>query len=72
MYEKFVRLLKVKGLTAYAVSKKTGIPQSTFSDWKKGKSAPKLDKLVKIADSLGITLEELIKEEVDTETEVGE
>lgn len=66
MYKNFVNLLSKKGLTPYAVSKVTGIPQSTFSDWKKGKSSPKLDKLIKIADFLEVPLEELIKEEIKT------
>jgi transcriptional regulator with XRE-family HTH domain len=64
LYQKFTVLSKKRGLSAYAVSKITGIPQSTFSDWKKGKSSPKLDKLMKIADCLGVTLDEFIKEEV--------
>jgi transcriptional regulator with XRE-family HTH domain len=63
MYAKFDKILRKKGITAYAVSKGTGIPGSTFSDWKSGKSSPKVDKLIKIADYLGIELEELIREQ---------
>lgn len=50
MYSKFEELLTQEGVTAYAVSKATGIPSSTFSDWKSGKSKPKIKKLQKIAD----------------------
>lgn len=66
MYANFDRIRKQRGLSAYAVSKSTGIPQSTFSDWKKGKSSPKVEKLIKIAECLGVSLEELIKEGVKT------
>lgn len=54
MYDKFEKLLFDKKITAYQVSKETGILQSTFSDWKSGRSRPKVDKLMKIADYFGV------------------
>ena len=54
MYEKFKQLLEKRGITAYRVAKDTGIPQTTFCDWKAGKSSPKADKLIKIAEYLGV------------------
>lgn len=50
MYEKFARLLQEKGVIPYRVHKETGVSQSTLSDWKNGKSIPKIDKLQLIAD----------------------
>ncbi len=50
MYSKFLFLLKSKGVTPYKVSKETGISQVTLSDWKNGRSNPKIDKLQKIAN----------------------
>lgn len=50
MYEIFEKMCKEKGLTPYKVSQLTGIGRSTLSDWKKGKSTPKADKLAKIAE----------------------
>lgn len=60
MYDIFVRLLEQSGKKASDVSKATGIPSSTFSDWKKGKSSPKTEKLQKIADYFGVTLKYLM------------
>lgn len=60
MYEILGKLLKKYGVTAYRVSKETGVPQSTLSDWKRGISTPKQDKLKKIADYFGVTLEYLM------------
>lgn len=60
MYHIFKKLIDSKGITAYRVSKGTGIAEATLSDWKNGKSTPKVDKLRKIADYLGVTLNELI------------
>jgi transcriptional regulator with XRE-family HTH domain len=56
MYSKFEELLNEKGVTAYAVAKATGIPSSTFSDWKSGKSKPKIEKLQKIADFFNVSV----------------
>lgn len=57
MYGRFEQMLQEKGLTAYKVSKATGIAQATFSDWKNGKSVPKLNKMIKIAEFLEVPLE---------------
>lgn len=54
MYEKFAELLHQKGITPYRVFKETGVSQTTLSDWKNGKSVPKIDKLQKIADYLEV------------------
>jgi transcriptional regulator with XRE-family HTH domain len=64
LYKDFEALLKDKNITPYKVSKETGIATSTLTEWKKGTYTPKVDKLMKIADYLGVALEELIKEEV--------
>lgn len=47
MYEIFSKLLQEHGVTPYKVSKETGVSQSTLSDWKRGVSTPKIDKLQK-------------------------
>lgn len=59
MYEIFVELLQNKGVSAYQVCKSTGIAGATISDWKKGKSTPKQDKLKKIADYFEVSLDYL-------------
>ena len=63
MYEIFAKLLEERGVTAYKVSKATGIAGSTFSDWKSGRSTPKQDKLQKIADYFGVSVDYLNGEE---------
>ena len=54
MYKKFSELIIKRGITAYQVSKETGIPNSTLSDWKAGRSKPKADKLKILADYFGV------------------
>lgn len=60
MYEIFSELLQRYGVTPYKVSKQTGVSQSTLSDWKRGISTPKQDKLQKIADYFGVSIEYLM------------
>ena len=69
MYEKFEQLLKSRGVSAYRVSKETGINQQTFSKWKKGISSPKTDKLQKIADYFGVSVDYLIGSSHSDDTE---
>ena len=54
-YEDYVALRNMKKMKNSDVAKAAGIPASTFSDWKKGKSKPKEAKLMKIASALGVT-----------------
>lgn len=62
MYEKFAELLVKNNKTAYAVAKETGIAQSVLSDWKNGRSKPKADKLKRIADYFGVTMDYFLEE----------
>lgn len=60
MYERYAKIRDEKGLTDYAVSKATGIAPSTISDWKSGRTTPKVDKLAKIARFLDVRIEDFI------------
>lgn len=60
LYDKFRQIIDSKGITPYKIAKETGIPQNTLSDWKLGKSKPKVDKLIKISNYLGVPLDDLI------------
>lgn len=53
-YERYAAFRDAKQLKDSDIAKKADIPQSTFSDWKKGKSTPKLEKMQKIAAALDI------------------
>lgn len=46
-----------KGVTDYRVSRDTGINQSTFTDWKSGRSEPKLEKLKILSDYFGVPID---------------
>lgn len=67
MYEIFEKLLLKYGVTAYRVAKETGITTATLTNWKKGKYTPKQDKLQKIADYFGVSLDYLTTGKESTE-----
>lgn len=62
MYEKYALLRDEKKITDYKVAQDTGISKSTFSEWKKGTYAPKTDKLLKLAEYFGVSIEYFLKD----------
>ena len=60
MYEIYCKLRDQAHVKDADVVKATKITKSTFSDWKSGRSNPKLDKLQKIADYFGVTVDYLM------------
>ena len=72
MYEIFEQLLQKYGVSAYKVSKATGVTQSTLSDWKRGRSTPKSENMKKLADYFGVSIDYLMtgKEESQKEPQL--
>ena len=62
-YKKLEELLCKNDTTAYRVAKETGLYPTLFSDWKSGKSCPKADKIKKLADYFGVSIEYFLKEQ---------
>ena len=60
MYEIYQRLLDEKGLKNADVARATGISNMTLSDWKRGKTVPKSDKMQKIAEYLNVSVDYLM------------
>lgn len=59
-YERYAEFRKLRGLKDVDVCRMTGIPQSTFSEWKKGNYCPKYDKMIKIATALELSYAEFM------------
>lgn len=53
-------LMHEKGITQKELSVKTGIPQSTISDWKHKDMNPSADKIMAISQVLGISANDLL------------
>ena len=58
--EKILYLMKEKGMSQVEFSEKTGIAQSTISDWKRKKTNPSADKLAVIRAVLEISPNQLL------------
>lgn len=65
MYSVFEQLLQKYNLTAYKVSKATGVTQTSLSNWKSGRNAPSAKTLQKIADYFGVTVDYLMTGQED-------
>lgn len=53
-FEKLDVLAKSRNVSFYEISKELDISRPVFSDWKAGRSMPKTDKLLKIANYFGV------------------
>lgn len=62
MYKNYVELRDERNLTDYRVSVDTGIGRSTFSDWKSGRSKPKVEKLKTLADYFDVSVDYFLKD----------
>ena len=58
--DKIFELIREKGMTQKEFGLRTGIPQSTISDWKGKKLNPASDKILIICDVLDVTPYELL------------
>lgn len=61
-YNRIFEIMKERELTAYRVSKDTGISQASLADWRKGRSKPKIDKLQKLSEYFGVSISYLTGE----------
>ena len=52
---KIFELIREKGMTQKEFGKRTGIPQSTISDWKRKKTNPTLEKVIPLCEALDIS-----------------
>ena len=63
--QKIFSMMEQRGMTQKDFSEQTEISQSTISDWKRKKTNPSADKILKICEVLQITPYELLSD-VDT------
>ena len=58
--ERIFKILDERKITQKEFSKRTGIPQSTISDWRKKKTNPASDKILIICETLNVTPYDLL------------
>ena len=60
IYDNIVRFAEEKGLTIQTIEKSCGLSNGIISKWRENNN-PKIDKLVKVARFLGVSVEQLIQ-----------
>ncbi len=60
--EKILHLRTQQGLSQLELAERLGVSRQSVSKWETGQSVPDLDKLIKLADLFGITVDELVRE----------
>ena len=60
LYGNIKRICREKHMTVFDLEKQAGLPFNTITRW--GKNSPGVDKVKKAADALGVTVDELLKE----------
>ena len=61
--QKVKQLMKEQNITAYTLSKKTGISQAAIGQWLNGKNGASVTSLQKLADCFEVPINELLENE---------
>lgn len=61
--EKLLNLRTDRGLSQGDLAEKLDVSRQSVSKWETGQSVPDLDKIIKLADLFGVTVDDLVREE---------
>ena len=67
--EKLIMLRKNKKWSQEDLGNELGVARQTVSKWELGETTPEMDKLLKMSEIFEITLDELMKEDTNIESE---
>lgn len=70
--ERLILLRKQKGFSQEQLGAEVGVTRQTVSKWELGETTPEMDKLIKLAELFGITLDELAGREEKEEAVRGD
>lgn len=65
--DNLLNLMNESGINTIELGKILGVSDESISNWKKGKSVPKIDVALKIANYFGVSLDELLGKPLNTE-----
>ena len=65
--EKLVRLRKIKGVTQDELACAVGVSRQAVYKWESGQSYPDVEKLLKIARTFGVTVDDMLNDEMDVD-----
>ena len=70
--ERIFDLLEQRGMSQKEFSEKTGIAQSSISDWKRKKTNPSSDKIMAICEALKVSPYDILGDDLDRQDTQGD
>ena len=65
--ERIYKFRRKSGLSQEQLAEKIGVSRQAISKWESGTSTPELEKLLALSECFHITLDELVREEIDNQ-----
>ncbi len=66
-HSKMIKLRKIKGLTQESFAAEIGVSRQSVYKWESGQSYPDVEKLLKIARTFGVTVDDMLNDEMDVD-----
>ena len=66
-HSKMIKLRKIKGLTQESFASQIGVSRQSVYKWESGQSYPDVEKLLKIARTFGVTVDDMLNDEMDVD-----
>ena len=66
-HSKMIKLRKIKGLTQESFANEVGVSRQSVYKWESGQSYPDVEKLLKIARTFGVTVDDMLNDEMDVD-----
>ena len=66
-HSKMIKLRKIKGMTQESFATEVGVSRQSVYKWESGQSYPDVEKLLKIARTFGVTVDDMLNDEMDVD-----
>lgn len=66
-HSKMIKLRKINGLTQEAFAAAVGVSRQSVYKWESGQSYPEVEKLLKIARTFSVTVDDMLNDELDVD-----
>ena len=66
-HSKMIKLRKNKGMTQEVFATEVGVSRQSVYKWESGQSYPDVEKLLKIARTFGVTVDDMLNDEMDVD-----
>ncbi|MBR3366823.1 MAG: helix-turn-helix transcriptional regulator [Lachnospiraceae bacterium] len=70
--ERIFKLMEAQGMSQKEFSQRTGIAQSSISDWKRKKTNPSSDKIMAICEALKVSPYDILGDDLDRQDTQGD